>query len=38
VGRGDNRTLAAKGWSDVPLKARTAAINAMIADATALPE
>ena len=38
VGRVINRALAAKNGSIVPLIAETGGINAMIADATALPE
>jgi RHH-type proline utilization regulon transcriptional repressor/proline dehydrogenase/delta 1-pyrroline-5-carboxylate dehydrogenase len=38
VARSINRTLAAKDGSIVPLIAETGGINAMIADATALPE
>jgi RHH-type proline utilization regulon transcriptional repressor/proline dehydrogenase/delta 1-pyrroline-5-carboxylate dehydrogenase len=38
VGRRINRTLAAKDGPIVPLIAETGGINAMIADATALPE
>jgi RHH-type proline utilization regulon transcriptional repressor/proline dehydrogenase/delta 1-pyrroline-5-carboxylate dehydrogenase len=38
VGRLINRTLAAKDGSIVPLIAETGGINAMIVDATALPE
>jgi RHH-type proline utilization regulon transcriptional repressor/proline dehydrogenase/delta 1-pyrroline-5-carboxylate dehydrogenase len=38
VGRLINRALAAKGGPIVPLIAETGGINAMIADATALPE
>jgi RHH-type proline utilization regulon transcriptional repressor/proline dehydrogenase/delta 1-pyrroline-5-carboxylate dehydrogenase len=38
VARGINRTLAAKDGPIVPLIAETGGINAMIADATALPE
>jgi RHH-type transcriptional regulator, proline utilization regulon repressor / proline dehydrogenase / delta 1-pyrroline-5-carboxylate dehydrogenase len=38
VARSINRTLAAKGGPIVPLIAETGGINAMIVDATALPE
>jgi RHH-type transcriptional regulator, proline utilization regulon repressor / proline dehydrogenase / delta 1-pyrroline-5-carboxylate dehydrogenase len=38
VARAINRTLAAKGGPIVPLIAETGGINAMIVDATALPE
>ena len=38
VGRGINRALSAKRGPIVPLIAETGGINAMIADATALPE
>jgi RHH-type transcriptional regulator, proline utilization regulon repressor / proline dehydrogenase / delta 1-pyrroline-5-carboxylate dehydrogenase len=38
VGRAINRVLAAKDGSIVPLIAETGGINAMVADATALPE
>ncbi len=38
VGRAINRALAAKGGPIVPLIAETGGINAMIVDATALPE
>lgn len=38
VGRAINRTLAAKSGPIVPLIAETGGINAMIVDATALPE
>ena len=38
VARGINRTLASKDGPIVPLIAETGGINAMIADATALPE
>src|SRR5690606_24951224 len=38
VGRAINRALAAKDGPIVPLIAETGGINAMIADATALPE
>ena len=38
VGRAINRTLAAKNGPIVPLIAETGGINAMIVDATALPE
>jgi RHH-type transcriptional regulator, proline utilization regulon repressor / proline dehydrogenase / delta 1-pyrroline-5-carboxylate dehydrogenase len=38
VGRAINRTLAQKGGPIVPLIAETGGINAMIVDATALPE
>ena len=38
VGRGINRALAAKDGPIVPLIAETGGINAMIVDATALPE
>ena len=38
VGRAINRTLAAKHGAIVPLIAETGGINAMIVDATALPE
>ncbi len=38
VGRAINRTLAAKSGPMVPLIAETGGINAMIVDATALPE
>ncbi len=38
VGQAINRALAAKGGPIVPLIAETGGINAMIADATALPE